>query len=735
MKIKNIFTLGLCLSALFSCNRVDLIEQEQNLKENKEGVYITLMGDIMNEETKVSIGESDGQKYTLKWTKDDALGIFSAEQAKSEFTGNDTTLTVIENVAARLDPSSDGQTSGKFYVADPLEIEEGVETDLLIYYPYKNRRMLVANSTSMDVNIPCKQTVSESGDISGLISNSFAYAHTSVKSADEYAKFSLTWTNALVKVVVKSQEFENNKLKAVILRDLTGTVNLAGSYVVNLQTDEYNYSEDGTKTYLKATIEKPQTLGNQQVIWLSSLPADFSNKELYVAFEMEDANGNTVTIPVAKKNGLLKKNAVNTLEVLDLKKSDNTLRWYEPEDLRELAGGWAYGSCNTFVVSTNSSKWVDGEGTALATGTPISDPIVVDVKARGDFAFVEEPKYAKIIWGSHNDFSANSESIDCNGVRNFTSIANISDDYTMTLTPIKTANAGYQWGCSKIAIMKEDKTTMLWAFSVWTTQDELKTFSLKCGASILDRNIGSRAASWDDWKNGGAYFQWGRPFPFGWSQKNLGASQKVTQINTSEYDLLVSIQHPDLLYASASKDTLITRSDWHVGELTGELTDRNNNLWGNENASPMGGKKTIYDPCPKGYKVISPAVIKEISENAVVNEASISKKARVLEYVIDENNTVNFPYAGGWIAFVYNGNNNVVRTCAGSNSNNTHAYAIYWSNAPIVGSHTAKNLYKIGLAEDGVTESGFYDKETVKEKCGSRSCAWPVRCMVDNDNL
>lgn len=125
------------------------------------------------------------------------------------------------------------------------------------------------------------------------------------------------------------------------------------------------------------------------------------------------------------------------------------------------------------------------------------------------------------------------------------------------------------------------------------------------GYVVLDRNLGTyMTCEGDNWKQNGVYFQWGRPTPVGWSG-TVG-----TNIPTEATNVRFSIENPRaLLYTNNVENT---KSDWYLGAWTGARTDRKDDFWGNPNESstylnPSDGHKSIYDPCPKGYRVVSPA--------------------------------------------------------------------------------------------------------------------------------
>jgi hypothetical protein len=132
-------------------------------------------------------------------------------------------------------------------------------------------------------------------------------------------------------------------------------------------------------------------------------------------------------------------------------------------------------------------------------------------------------------------------------------------------------------GNALIAAMDND-STILWSWHMWCTDRPADhTYYTSTGQTIAvhDRNLGatrSDRGNGDEWKESiGLSYQWGRKDPF---------TREYEQPISFRLTLEESIKHPTY---SVSQD-----GSWE--------TDVNTLLWTDDT-------KTIYDPCPPGYKV------------------------------------------------------------------------------------------------------------------------------------
>lgn len=674
-----LYAIGVTILMMTSCTQDELISSDNGREPVTAGSCLTLVG-LSSPQTRVSIGDKTGDVYPVLWSEGDALGVFSR-----------TAGTDIHNVQSLLSDESIGQNSGVF-TSDDVKMAEAGATELLIYYPYRTSTELAEDGNKITSSLSVEQEQSRPGDSHHIGKYGFAFAKATVSGPDMLAKFTLNHAMAYVKFSISSQELSTYRLKSVSLYDKETKTPLSGTFTANLDTDELTYGTD-VKPYATVSLTTPELLASAQDIYLTTYPADLSGKQVYIVVTLEN-DRQTVTIPILKEGKQLKANAVNTIAINNLKLSDNSCEWYEPVETRLLAGGWAYGESNCLMTNISTSG--------------VSNTI--SVKARGNFMEVEEPKYAKTILGC--DLNVNHKMIAVNG--STTDIIPVGSDYNITINTYK-VSGGYDGGCGQVAIYGEDQTTVIWSFIIWMTPTPAEHPYGNTGYVVLDRNLGTyMTCEGDNWKQNGVYFQWGRPTPVGWSG-TVG-----TNIPTQATNVRFSIENPRaLLYTNEVENT---KSDWYLGAWTGARTDRKDDFWGNPNESstylnPSDGHKSIYDPCPKGYRVVPPRVLDEIEQKGEFVKQSATA---VFKYCYDGTNYAYWPLAGcKW------GSN------GGNNGNNTgldasKGAACYWSNSSASSYGNDK--------DQGATSLYYKVSDKTWTHSSGRSHAFSVRCMKDTEN-
>ena len=663
-----------------SCTQDEIISSDNGKEPATEGSRLTLVG-LSSPQTRVSIGDKTGDVYPVIWSEGDALGVFSRTEG-----------TDINNVQSFLSDESIGQSTGTF-TSDDVKMAENGATELLIYYPYRANTVLAESDNKITSSLSVEQEQSRPGDSHHIGKYGFAYAKATVSGPGKFAKFTLKHAMAYVKFSIASQELSTYKLKSVSLYDKDAKTPLSGTFTADLDTDELGFATAGTKPYATVSVTTPELLASAQEVYLTTFPADLTGKPVYIVVTLEN-DQQTVTIPILREGKVLKANAVNTIAINDLKLSDNSCEWYEPVETRLLVGGWAYGESNCVMTNT-STAGVDN---------------VISVKARGKFMEVEEPKYAKTILNC--DLGNGNKMVRVNG--SATDLTPVNGDYTITVTGVQTYS-GLPGGCGQVAIYGADQTTVIWSFIVWMTPTPAEHTYGNTGYVVLDRNLGTyMTGEGDNWKQNGVYFQWGRPIPIGWSG-SVG-----TNTPTQATNVRFSIENPrTLLYTNGVNNT---KSDWYLGTWTGARTDRKDDFWGNPNESntylnPSDGHKSIYDPCPKGYRVVSPRVLDEIEQKGEFVKQSTTA---VFKYCYDGTNYAYWPLAG--CKWGSNGGNNGNNTGLDANK----GAACYWSNS---------SASSYGNDKDQGATSLYYkvSGKTWTHSSG-RSHAFSVRCMKDTEN-
>ena len=680
--MKNIlFLIGAMALIMASCTQDEIVSSDNGKEPSNSGSCLTLVG-LSSPQTRVSIGDKAGDVYPVIWSEGDALGVFSR-----------TAGTDINNVQSLLSDESIGQNSGTF-TSDDVKMAETGATELLIYYPYRANTALAETGNKITASLSVEQEQSRPGDSHHIGKYGFAYAKATVSSPEMLAKFTLKHAMAYVKFSIASQELSTYKLKSVSLYDKDAKTPLSGTFTADLDTDELTFGAEA-EPYATVSLATPELLASTQDVYLTTYPADLTDKPVYIVVTLEN-DRQTVTIPIRKEGKELKANAVNTIVINNLKLSDNSCEWYEPVETRLLAGGWAYGESNC-IMTPISTGGVDN---------------TISVKARGKFMEVEEPKYAMTILNC--DLGNTNKMVRVNGAT--TDLTPVNSDYTITVTGVQTTTA-LPGGCGQVAIYGDDGKTVLWSFIVWMTPAPAEHAYGNTGYIVQDRNLGTyMTGEGDNWKANGAYFQWGRPTPVGWS------AAAGTTMATAATNVRFSIENPRaLLYYQDVKDT---HSDWYLGAWTGARTDRKDDFWGNPNEgstylNPSDGHKSIYDPCPKGYRVVSPRVLEEIEKKA---EFVKLEAIAVLRYCYNGTDYDYWPLAG--CKWGSNGGNSGDNTGLKTNANGTAA--CYWSNSPASSYANDKDHGGTCLYYKAVSGTWTYST--------GRASAFSVRCMKDTEN-
>jgi hypothetical protein len=129
---------------------------------------------------------------------------------------------------------------------------------------------------------------------------------------------------------------------------------------------------------------------------------------------------------------------------------------------------------------------------------------------------------------------------------------------------------------------------------------------------FMDRNLGATSATAGDNGTIGLNYQWGRKDPFTGSSlinsnteitvydgsgvefKLINKEQRVIASN----NLSNSIANPQVFYKGINNSN--AGYDWYTN--TGSRSSQNDALWGGSNLVTPG-EKTIFDPCPAGWRV------------------------------------------------------------------------------------------------------------------------------------
>ena len=248
----------------------------------------------------------------------------------------------------------------------------------------------------------------------------------------------------------------------------------------------------------------------------------------------------------------------------------------------------------------------------------------------------------------------------------------------------------YREGNAVIAA-KDASGKILWSWHIWMTDQPQEHIYPNNAGTMMDRNLGATSATPGDVGALGLLYQWGRKDPFLGSSSISGNSVANSTItwpsavssdsSTGTVDYVTS--HPTTFVKGGSSQFY----DWHY-------SSRNNTLWQSE--------KTIYDPCPAGWRV---------PDGGVWNVAGFSNTTyddtnKGISFSISSPSTTWYPASG-------------YRFSDDGALSNVGRWGYYWSVAPY--SSNADTLGFNYYGDVAPTDSNY------------RAYGFSVRCLQESE--
>lgn len=280
-------------------------------------------------------------------------------------------------------------------------------------------------------------------------------------------------------------------------------------------------------------------------------------------------------------------------------------------------------------------------------------------------------------------------------------------------------------GNASIAVYSGKNTSgdLLWSWHIWVTDADLdgnvetwkehsdySAYSNYVAPVLMDRNLG--ALSNEPWSitgdntSFGMLYQWGRKDPFPGADDSSATSTtkrktydvtnaEIAIVTTSakssavQWGILPVQQHPDY---NATTNPEVYTSPTETAKYPMRYTKLGNGMWLRPNQSDLWGwppyayttnfigHKTIYDPCPPGYRVMNPFAmgIAFPSGSRIGGEYATLGNGNILNVdTFTEDRGVSIQYDGShstWLpscGFVSNNTDYVL--------SRTGAYGYYWS--------------------------------------------------------
>ena len=222
---------------------------------------------------------------------------------------------------------------------------------------------------------------------------------------------------------------------------------------------------------------------------------------------------------------------------------------------------------------------------------------------------------------------------------------------------------------------KDADGNILWSWHIWfTDQPQSHVYNNNAG-TMMDRNLGATSATPGDVGALGLLYQWGRKDPFLGSSSisyEIGAKSTITWPSAVSSDS----SNGTIDYATANPTTFITcnnnNKDWYY---TGD-SSTDNTRW---TTSDKG--KSIYDPCPAGWRV------PDGGSNGIWSKAGFGTKTydstnEGMSFSISSPSTTWYPASG----------------CRsnGGGLGSVGNYGYYWSASP-----SSYNAYSLSFFSNG----------------------------------
>ena len=272
-------------------------------------------------------------------------------------------------------------------------------------------------------------------------------------------------------------------------------------------------------------------------------------------------------------------------------------------------------------------------------------------------------------------------------------IAN-SEDGRQEMTLPLTGTAG-----NALVAVKDAAGTVLWSFHIWVSEASDVACSTVAGGdyAVMDRNLGATSA--DDRSQTteelvrnsfGLFYQWGRKDPF---PRVLHRTARVTaNAYSAQLPFTNSVSRSDRTIGSISYTIRNPHQRiWLTSSGCNWLMSYVNELWGfHYSASSVDrlvaenqkkdGVKTVYDPCPAGYKVADAKHIKGLVD---LNEGKLSSRDTHYGYYFDTGASARtYIPASGWVksseadskALAYEGYWGMLWTSSSAQSNVHYMY-------------------------------------------------------------
>ena len=592
MKTRILFFTMIAAALSFSCQKAELENNgAADGGTNNEIVdFVPGPGKILavsptGTETKIAFGEEVDGKYPVVWTNNDAIKVYSENNttgAEYTFEGTDASSAV--------------------FTGEPVE----GETRYSVYPLTRAKEMKDGKIGVSFADLQQKQLFH-----STLKNNSNNLKYMPMW-AKETADGVFTFENLCGAVAFRFNDYQELRGMKIVNVTLTSkTKNISGWGFVDPATGELTlYGSDESDRYISVSNDKltgPYDIANTENKSIN----DSGKTGFIMALPVGTYPAGDLTVTITDNFGRVFEQVVS---------SELVIRPGEMRTFPTLSFTFSYGKANCIVVKKGETISFDAapyysfsKNLSVDSMKPVMTVKVEngeDVEAVETLVpFCEEGTTLERVWGIRNNYAKPTvTSVLPDG--NFTKEGN-----TITIT------GGTNVGNALLALKASDGT-ILWSWHIWVVDDLADQTYTNCEGqpTFLDRNLGATSNEYASRYAVGLYYQYGRKDPFvirtdAFTVTKSGdyytADVEITDVvvrNSDNSNMSWTIKNPStrIVYTNtASGNPPKGFNNWL--EPTAEIE----NNWGcpgkvtsvAECDASKGGYKTIYDPCPAGYRV------------------------------------------------------------------------------------------------------------------------------------
>lgn len=617
---RNIFLAILLLATIaFSCTpKEEFVPSDKVLTGDGSIVYnptATIESFILDEPaTKTVLAIDDVTGATFTFAEGDALGVFPTHLE----IGNQVSFTVKSSSASSctFNGGGFGLKQGQYYAA---------------YYPYDSN------------NSPADPTETELEQIISAI----PVDYTNQRQTAVDGTFNISKTDYLVANNITPYDgacnFSMNHIGALVVMDVTLQGEGSATYTeLTLSNDKYNFVKTGTVSL----FESP-----------SSIVADDQGKTVSLALGKGEkglrlAAGQTYRFCMMVAPIDLKTDPATVTLSLKDKASGQSHSVVVPA--KNFRAGYAYKYACTITAAAAEPDPVPTNLSAVETAnTYIVDVNNVNeagyyfnasVAGNGTGTISVSPASAVYPTGGTSELTKTGASIKTHFNTN-NCVSDLAYDATSKTISFK---ASGDEGVAKISLMDAGGDG-IWTWLIWCT-DHPGTVTYTNSTNnntytVMDRNLGATMSSSSEMQSVndipklcGLYYSWGRPVPLSPDYESNAFGGRAY---TWGPDMEQTFKDPDRF----TRNSANVFFNYFAFDDSSEKHDVGT-LWGD--AQNYGGNtttvsKTIYDPCPAGYKVVPANFMEGYDDTAAKTEFHADPFG---VYIDGTNGSAYFPYAG-----------------------------------------------------------------------------------------